>query len=395
MSDKNSMDVHRIKCPFCLAWNDLRRGPEQECDDCLRRWTPIPTDMGATFSLAGRTFRVSASRNNPVIPPRHGFAHESFRHPDLARLRRKYRLERITSGIAGEFDRQLALRDWVCAAWASGQPSVAFPPLVHENHVDRMLTLARREGRAYFCTYKAMASVELAAAFGWTARLVNIMKHMVHETWSNEYNKWVLHDSLYNVHYEREGLPLSVRQIREEYHRDGARRVRSTWGRGRHDLGPAHCGDFAWYVVYMHNNFFDFPPGDHIHPLLMPRDRWNRRGHWRQGAQITRRRGDKYISKGMVVEESDPRQLDYKINQTEVLLQQCDGKLLARFHHNMPNYDALMTRVNGGSWVRHTDWRATKLDWPLHASGNTLEARCVNTAGVPGPVSALSIGTPR
>jgi hypothetical protein len=390
-----STDPAGTKCPFCYAWNARRRGPEQACDDCLRSWTPVPTEPDAVFTLAGRSLRVAASQNNPVIPPRHGFAHETFRHPDLARLRRKYRLNLITAGIAGEFDRQLALRDWVCAAWAAGQPSVAFPPLVHEGHVDRMLTRARREGRAYFCTYKAMASVELAAAFGWTARLVNIMKHMVHEIWSNDLNKWALHDSLYNLHYERDGTPLSAREIREEFHRDGARRVRAVWGRRRRDLGPARCADFAWYAVYMHNNFFDFPPGDHIHPLLMPRDRWNRGKHWRQGAQIARRRGDKYLCKGMVVEESDPRHLDYRINQTEILLLHREGTLLARFQHNMPNYGALMTRVNGAAWQRHAQWRRTELRLPVDAGPVTLEARCVNSAGVSGPVSAVTLRSAR
>ncbi len=385
----------QVKCPFCYAYGPARRGPEQECDDCLRRWTPVPTREGAAFSISGRPCRVTAAVNNTVLPPRHGFAHESFRHPDLARLRRKYRLGRIASGINAEFDRQLALRDWVCAAWAAGQPSVPFPPLVHEDHVDRMLTLARREGRAYFCTYKAMASVELASAFGWTARLVNIMKHMVHEIWSNDYNKWVLHDSLYNMHYERDHLPLSAREIREEHHRNGARGVRAVWGRGRRDLGPAHCADFAWYVVYMHNNFFDFPPGDHIHPLLMPRDRWNRNGHWRQGVQITRRRGDKYLCKGMVVEESDPRQLDYKINQTEVFLLQREGALWARFQHNMPNYGALMTRTDGHAWTTHRNCRKAEVLWPLRAGTSTLEARCVNSAGVPGPLSVIAVRSAR
>jgi hypothetical protein len=254
-----------------------------------------------------------------------------------------------------------------------------------------MLAKSRAKGNCYFCTYKAMACVELASAFGWTARLVNIMYHMVYEMWSNQWNKWVLCDSLFNVHYEKDGVPLSAWEIRREQLRNRGRRVRLVWGVRRHDLGTPRCDWFEWFVIYMHNNFFDFLPGDHIHPLLMPRDRYNQGKFWRQDRNIGRKRGNVYVCKGMVSEESDPRHIDYPINQTEVFLTRREHDLLVRFQHTMPNYSHIEARIGAGRWRRFEQWRAAEMPWRPGNGRSRLEARCVNTRGVAGPVSRIVV----
>lgn len=378
-------------CPYCYA-RMPSRGGRARCDDCLRVIDRVTLTPGAVRCAGDLTVRIATLRNGIVLPPRHGFAHESFRHPDLARLRRTYKLDPIVAQPASEFARQLALRDWVCAAWTGDLPGLTDAdrrsPLTH---VGDILQTARQTGRTFYCTYKAIGAVELASAFGWTARLVNIMHHMLYEMWSNEFDKWFVCDAFYNTHFERDGVPLSAREIREAFHRDGGCGVRWIWGPGRHDLGPAPCRAFAWYVVYLHNNFFDFPPGGHLFPVLMPRDRFNRGKHWRQGAQIARRRGDKYICKGLVAEESDPLYLDYPINQTRLFLLRDREGLFTRFQHNMPNYGRLEVRMDSGRWQRFAACRAVELRWPLHERTNRLEARCVNTREVTGPASHVEL----
>ena len=381
------------QCPYCYAFFESSSRGELECDDCFRRFRLVPLKPGTRISCQGRSFHLAEVRNGRVIPPRHGFAHESFRHPDLAMLRKKYGLAAILRGGRDEFHQQLALKDWVCAAWLAGLPSVPSkdPSGSPDMHVDTMLTKSRTQGYAYFCTYKAIATVELASAFGWTARLINNMGHMIYEIWSNQLNKWFLCDSLYNIHYEKGGVPLSARELREEYYRNGGKDVRYCWGARSRDLGPAFCDGFRWYVVYMHNNFFDFPPGDHIVPVMMPLDKHNRGRFWRQGKQEQVGRGHKYVCKGIVAEESDPLQLDLPINQTQIFLLTAPDGLRARFHHNMPNFDHLAVRVDNGPWRKFKIQQKAEVEWTPARSRGCLQARCVNTRGVCGPESRIEI----
>lgn len=388
-------DRRLVQCPFCYGYSPRGSRRLVQCDDCLREYIPLKLEPRRTWRVADNCVQVCAARNGFIIPPRYGFAHESLRHPDLALLRAKYGLDRVVRNAAGEFEQQLLLRDWLCSAWTGDLPAVPMPWAKDgvATHVETMLTNARRKGYTYYCTFKAMAAVELASAMGWTARMINIMGHMLCEVWSNAWNKWYVSDGLYNTHYERGGVPLSAWEVREAFYRNGARGVRLVWGARRHDMGQASCGAFAWYVVYLHNNFFEFPPGDHIHPLLMPRDRHNRRGHWRQGPQILRRRGDKYLCKGMVQEESDPRYLDGLINQTTIFAFLRELQCLLRFQHNMPNFDHLAVRVNGGRWRRHSQWRRAEVPLApeLFRGGVRVEAHCVNLLGVAGPTSFVEM----
>lgn len=399
---------NKLKCPFCYAYYVPQRTIRQRCPDCDRECEPIPVMAGAMFRLQGRRYRIGAAVNHPVAPGKYGFAHESFRHPDLGMLRKKYRLEELVRPYREEFQRQLVLRDWICAAWTSGQPSVRAPVPTPDPdyHVKRMLVKARTAGHTYFCTYKALAAVQLAPALGWTARLVNIdgtrspsgdrtsTPHMVYEIWSNQFNKWYFSDALFNHHYEKGATPLSVHEIRREYFKNLGKDITLKWGTGRFPLPPEiHGGispwSFEWYVIYLHNNFFDFPPGDHIHPLLLCRDRFNRRDVWRRW-RASRGRGNVYVSKGMVLEEGSQHHLNCAINQTEILLFLRDDRLIARFHHNMPNFGCIAFNADGG-WKRFTDPRNSEYRWKMGKGKAILQARAVNTRGVAGPMSLVAV----
>ncbi|OPZ91472.1 MAG: hypothetical protein BWY73_01083 [candidate division TA06 bacterium ADurb.Bin417] len=401
----------RIKCPFCYALFPRRAGAVQKCFDCGREFEPVRLAAGSRFRLEGRTLTVTEAVNHPVVPIRHGFAHETFRHPDLETLRKKYRLDEVGKGRPDEFGRQLALRDWVSAAATSGSPSVRCPggEPGPDYHVAVMLEKARRSGHCYFCTYKALASVQLASAFGWTARLVNCdgqhgpagpanCGHMVYEIWSNQFNKWYLNDSLFNVHYEKEGRPLSIYELRREFLTNRSRAVRQVWGPDRYPMprevhGGFGAWSFEWYVVYLHNNFFDFPPGDHIHPLLMVRDRFNRNRNWRRFDPKTGAgRGNVYVCKGMVIEEADPYHLNYPINQAEIRLLRNGKSLKVRFHHNLPNFSHLEAAADGRKY-RFENQREAELEWTPRRGEGRLSVRGVNTRGVAGPESRVVISS--
>jgi hypothetical protein len=46
--------------------------------------------------------------------------------------------------------------------------------------------------------------------------------HGINEIWLNKYHKWFLSDAKYNHHFEKNGIPLSALEIRDEYLRNKA-----------------------------------------------------------------------------------------------------------------------------------------------------------------------------
>ena len=41
--------------------------------------------------------------------------------------------------------------------------------------------------------------------------------HGINEIWLNDYNKWFLSDAKYDHHFEKDGIPLSALEVRDEY----------------------------------------------------------------------------------------------------------------------------------------------------------------------------------
>src|SRR5690606_27788151 len=64
---------------------------------------------------------------------------------------------------------------------------------------------------------------------GHQARLVAV-HHGMTEVWSNQYRKWVLMDAELNHHFERDGVPLNMGELREIFHDPSPDRVRVVQG---------------------------------------------------------------------------------------------------------------------------------------------------------------------
>ena len=62
--------------------------------------------------------------------------------------------------------------------------------------------------------------------------------HGVNEVWVNKFSKWVLIDAKYDAHFEKDGVPLSALEIRDEVWRDGARSVLCVVGPERRPMKP-------------------------------------------------------------------------------------------------------------------------------------------------------------
>ncbi|MCC7043181.1 MAG: hypothetical protein IT183_04925 [Acidobacteria bacterium] len=191
-----------------------------------------------------------------ALPPSLGFRFERFDHPRLAELLARERLrDRIHPG-ATPFEQILSLKDWVAGQWPPGYPS-PYPPW------DALIVLdwIRAGTTGGFCAQYSQLLLQSLAALGFTARYVEIgsvdnpYAHYVVEVWSPDFNKWVLMDADYNLHFERAGVPLSALEVHDALLESKATDldvVRGTVreGHSRAEAWPLRTAELYHYVRY-------------------------------------------------------------------------------------------------------------------------------------------------
>ena len=116
-----------------------------------------------------------------------------------------------------EYAQMLLLAAWVGDLWDHGtqEPSGGLQDFVLLDIVEQ------DEGatRGYSCEVAARSMSQAATAVGWPSRVLTVSNsgyewnHAVTEVWSNQFSKWVLIDTDFNVVYEANGVPLSVYEV--------------------------------------------------------------------------------------------------------------------------------------------------------------------------------------
>ena len=92
-------------------------------------------------------------------------------------------------------------------------------PTAHGKHDPLAILKTGQAGAAYWCEIAAHTMTQAATSLGFIARLVTLSRdgydwsHAVTELWSNEFRKWVLFDTDFNVVYEDDGVPLSAAEL--------------------------------------------------------------------------------------------------------------------------------------------------------------------------------------
>ena len=173
---------------------------------------------------------LSATVEGPTFhAPEHFQAFEDYYHRRLKRLREEYHLDQVVAKETNEFRRLLKLRHWVHTRW----------PIDNDQNFsgDAFAILEQaKTGAGFHCAHAMVVQEAVLSAMGYVARNLGVDRdhrdlgrsahHGVNQVWSNDYAKWVVFDAKYDVHFEREGVPLSAMDLHE--------RVRNLFG----VLGP-------------------------------------------------------------------------------------------------------------------------------------------------------------
>ena len=138
--------------------------------------------------------------------------------PPLLRLKREYHLNDIVKSGKNEFDKMLLLAKWLGTRWDHGTDS---PPGIPKTRSFSPLEVikAGEHGKKFWCDIAAETAILAAAAMGWPARLITLSRdgykweHAVAEFWSNDFEKWFLVDTDFNVIFEYNNVPLSAFEL--------------------------------------------------------------------------------------------------------------------------------------------------------------------------------------
>ena len=328
----------------------------------------------------------------------------------LVTLRNEFGLESVIDGAQDDLQAILTLKRWVRSRWDHGW-SMSY------NTVTDALDILREaeRGEQFNCGHYARVFIACATALGIPARTVNLglagssfprghdvgnVGHCVAEAWSNDLAAWVVIDCDLNVHYERDGRPLSALEV--------------------HDAWLA--GESAQITPVQDEPAFVVPSGATVEVLaeLMPEcrgfddatvalkfDRFGRHGamdyyarlringmewldprcpptfvrHFAPGPAVrySAHVPDLYPTLNAVRIGAAPRWDDAGAALT-ITLEDCT-----------PWFERYEASIDGGPW----ELREPSFDWPMREGVNRLEARAVNRRGRPGIVSALQVAYAR
>lgn len=255
-----------------------------------------------------RPFRHTETYNPEFIPNTLFIPYKDSSYPKFKALNDKYQLDTIFHGERDEFKRILLLRHWI-----KKTIPVGVPPSSGGNSAEDILDQALK-GIKFWCSHFMIVQSEVMTACGIVSRVINadegepdlpgqIAHHGTNEIWSNTFHKWFFSDAMFDIHLEKNGIPLSALEIRDEYLKNKAADIIMVYGPERKpiDFYPDNTRRskehfarvFTWIAWFKQNDIYsNWDNG--ISYLIMYEDdyfknhKWlrsNGKPHWAYGTQ--------------------------------------------------------------------------------------------------------------
>lgn len=217
------------------------------------------------------------------------FAVEDPDHPVLAELRRRFPLAEV-AGDGTDVEKAVRLRDWIKSLFPH-----RIPYRMPEWNALLILDRGSRGVEHFICVHYSVALVQCCLALGLPARMINLHRgisdhyrvgdeavadppvdeHVVAEVWASELDRWVMMDTDFDVHYERDGVALSAWGIHRAFADDELAKIEPR--RGPHSLSFSAYGErlpdeddffatklpayYAHVTVLMRNDFLSDTDG--------------------------------------------------------------------------------------------------------------------------------------
>jgi hypothetical protein len=383
---------HRTLSLLALFALLLNRGASSRTADAS---AALPLTQGDSIELQGHRATLTRLDDLPYVQSQYTrrFKFDSFDNPKLKELRDRYHLDQVIAPGRDEFQRQVLLVDWVNHRFKKfGKPSCPAQGALE-------ILPAIDQGNSFFCSQFGQVMVSAAACLGWIDRPLALRRpdnrgsgsteHTSTEIWSNQYRKWVVLDPTFAMYFEKDGLPLSAYEFRQEwFYRDArdvtfvldkdAKRYRKSdmpVFRGRYPgfgdlvLDPGATNVYAFIGYVPNTNLLDSGPD--YGGMFITKDQICDGTRWHQR-----------------VNPADPARNPYfPIDQAALTLTPDGPGIAVGIQTLTPNFKTFMARIDQGDWKP----TAEHFSWPIHAGANRLEVKSANLFGIDGPISTAQI----
>ena len=336
--------------------------------------------------------------DNPPFKPNVEFqGYEDLNHPGFVVLKEKYQLDTIFKGETDEFQRMLLLRHWIRSVVSIDDHGDPYPG---GGYAEGILDAAL-EGQGFHCGHYMKVQNGIMNAYGYVSRTLGagpgVMggpdgHHGINEIWLNDFQKWFLSDAKYDHHFEKDGIPLSALEIRDEYLKNRAADIVRVVGPDRiptpynPETGSNYersAQTYTWIEYHTHNDMFTVWP-EHETLLSMYEDDyfrnntwiWDGKPHWAYDKPEFMR----------LVPDRDAIDWTPNVISSEVLI---DGNMARiKLISETPNLKEYQLRKGSVG-----EWEAVENTLEMELSGERLEFyfRTMNLAGVGGPLHKIII----
>lgn len=344
--------------------------------------------------MGGEGGYVVVEVKNPVRRANTIFSEcEDLSSPRFKGLCELYKLGEVVKGEPDELKRILLLRHWL-----------------HEHVViDKSRSTAGREalamlaespkGGRYHCAHFSNMQNAVLNAMGYVTRRIFAAAgekekrlsgaHGINEVWVNSLCKWVVLDAELDSHFEKEGVPLSALEIRDEVLKDGAKSVFRHAGPGRKRLGRER--DDTWGRTPRTYAWVSWYPEANVH-TIWPKKRSSREfvyddEYWRNNTWY--RNGKKHwaYKAGYFRPVKDRGAIYWTPNVLDVKVSIRGGSAQVSVDSTTPNLTEYQVKSPGG------EWESVPKSFTLRLSGRRVERRLrsMNVAGLGGPEHLLVI----
>jgi len=346
----------------------------------------------------GKKHYYQVETDNPVFKPNVVFqSYEDLTSPRFEHLVSKYKLDTVFHSETDEFKRILLLRHWIKSVIAINDFGDPYPG---EGYAEGILDAALK-GQGFHCGHYMTVQNAVMNAFGYVTRTLGAGPgvkggpdghHGINEIWLNQYNKWFLSDAKYDHHFEKNGIPLSALEIREEFLKNKAADIVKVKGPGRVPFDiDAETGlsreqnaqTYTWIEWHGHNDMFTVWP-NHQELLIMYEDDFFRNNTW-----IWDNKPHWAYAQPEFMKKVPERDAIYWTPNTI----QSDVKVTGKVTHIVLTSETPNLKEYQVKYLPSDEWTATDPNLDVNLKGTKVDMvfRVINLAGVTGPEHRITL----